>query len=916
MGLSAWRSLAGFGATVACVIALAGVCTATASAAAEVKAFELDRSTAQAGGHPNIHMKLEFNTKEQEIGEALEDPTKTFNECYCTDPKQFTVHFPTGFIGNPHAVPKCTLAQLGLKKCPPDSQVGIASALFGQQFVYNMEPRPGEPGLLASQLPFLGSPIFNIIRARTDSDYGLDVTTPDIFHLLGLRQLQLWIWGVPTDPANDKYRAPLGLEAGCFVSYPEPCYSTPTPATAPPAPYLQNPTSCEGALTASVDAIYYDRETAHGETSWAATTGCDLLQFSPAMVAQPTTHEADTPSGMDLILRVPQTQSPTVPSPSEVRSLKVTLPKGFAINPNAADGKTACSDSVSAVGTLEAANCPQTSKIGTLTINSSALPGPISGAMYLGEPKPGDRYRVLLAADGYETHVKLVGSAHLDPESGQITVRFDELPQTPLQEFDLHIFGAERGLLATPERCGEYTVESEFVPWAAELGAQITPSSFTINSGPDGTPCPAASRPLDPKLTGGSPDNTAGSFSPFAVKIDRRDGDQTMAAVKVITPPGFLASLKGIPYCPEQAIRKLSDPSYAGRTEQSSPACPAASQVGVATTGTGAGSRPLYTSGRVYFAGPYRGAPLSLVVVIPAVSGPYDLGNVAVRVATFVDPATAQVTTVSDPLPRILDGIPLRLRTVLVNLNRPDFTLNPTNCSPFSIDATLFGDEGAQAGMQAFYEVANCGVLPFGPALSLSLTGGVKRRGHPAIHAVLTAHPGESNVHSIQVTLPRGELLDNSHLGSVCTNVEFASGSCPASSLIGQAELVTPLLDSPLRGSVYLRASTHKLPDLVMDLRGQIPIELAGRVDAVEGGRLRTSFETVPDAPFSKFVLNLQGGSKGLVQNSESLCGRVTSAKTEIVGQSGTELATKTRLKAACTARARHKSKHRARKAG
>jgi hypothetical protein len=904
------RTLLAIGLLIGSLLAMAAIGTSSASAKAELLGFEVDRSSAQAGGHPNIHAKLVFRTKNKEIQEAQEDPKKTFDECYCVDPKQFTIHLPTGFIGNPHAVPKCTLAQLGLYRCPPDAQVGLTSALFGQQLLYNMEPRPGEPGLLASQIPLLGTPVFTILRSRTDSDYGLDATTPDIFHLLGLEQLELWLWGVPTEQANDKYRAPTGelFQKGCFKTYPEPCFESPVEATAPPAPYLQNPTSCQGPISSSLDAIYYNHETVHGDDTWGGTTGCDLLAFNPALIAQPTTHAADTPSGLDVIARVPQQQSPTVPSASELKELVVTLPEGVSINPNAADGKAACTDAESAIGTLEAATCPQSSKVGLLTIDSSALPAPIEGALYLGEPKPGERYRLILAADGFETHVKLAGTVELDAASGRVVTRFEDLPQSPLQEFDLHIFGAERGLLAMPERCGTYTVGSEFVPWSG-IAPVISSDSFTVAEGPNGSDCPGQTRPLDPKLVAGSPDNTAGAFSPLALRIDRPDGDQNLAGVRIVTPPGFLASLRGVEYCPEQAIDQLRDPGYTGLSELASNACPAASRVGDAMTSSGAGSRPVTTPGAVYLAGPYKGAPVSLVVVIPAVSGPYDLGNVAVRVATNVDPDTAQITATSDPLPQILDGVPLRVRSIFVNLERPGFALNPTNCRPSSIDATLFGDEGGSATASAFYQVANCAVMAFGPQLSLSLRGSTKRRSHPAIHAVLQTQPGESNLAATTVSMPKTLILDNARIGNVCTRAQFAADACPADSVLGSATADTPLLDQPISGPVFLRSSDSGLPDLVADLRGQIDIELVAHISSTKAGGLRTRFSDIPDAPVSRFVIDLQGGSRGLLSSSENLCRGLGRAFVSIWGQNGMRTRGRSRLRTPCASAARRSRK-------
>jgi hypothetical protein len=335
----------------------------------------------------------------------------------------------------------------------------------------------------------------------------------------------------------------------------------------------------------------------------------------------------------------------------------------------------------------------------------------------------------------------------------------------------------------------------------------------------------------------------------------------------VRTPPGFSAKLAGTPYCPDSALASLADPAYSGITEQLAPLCPPASQIGTVTTVSGVGSRPLYSPGKVFLAGPYRGSPLSLAVVVPAVSGPYDLGNVVVRNAVDVDPRTARVTTTSDSLPSIVEGIPLRLRSVLVTLDKPDFALNPTNCDAAAVDARIIGSEGAVADRATRFQVANCASLPYGPRLSMKLTGGVRRRGHPAIHTTLTTQPGEANSRSVIVTLPKGELLDNAHIANICTRPQFAQDQCPAASVLGTAEAITPLLERPLSGTAYLRSSPeHNLPDIAIDLEGQIDLELVGRVDSFSN-RLRATFADVPDAPISSFSLNLLGGSKGLVQN-------------------------------------------------
>ncbi len=669
---------------------------------------------------------------------------------------------------------------------------------------------------------------------------------------------------------------------------------------APTIPFLQNPTTCGESLTASVDVLSYDGDTTHAETAWPATTGCEQLAFNPALTAQPTTTQADTPTGLDVNLRAPQTLSEKVPSASELKGTTVTLPEGFSINPNAADGKTSCSDDQANFGTTLPAECPEISKIGSLEIDSSALPAELPGAIYIGEPQPGNKYRIFITGDGFGTHIKLPGSIHLDPNTGRMVISFENLPQTPLEGFNFHFFGSDRGLLATPTHCGSYEVKAEFEPWDNALSNQSSLSSFTIDSGPNGTPCPGAVRPFNPTLIAGNSDNTAGVYSNLLLRANRVDGDQNMVHINTVTPPGFSAKIAGIPYCPESAIQLLQSPGYSGNQELAHPACPASSQVGTMFSGTGAGTHPLNNPGEIYLAGPYKGAPLSLMFVVPAVSGPYDLGVVAVRSKILVDPETAQITTQSDRIPEILDGIPLRIRYLHFDFNRSNFTLNPTNCDPFQVEGQLVGNQGTVAEPMALYQVANCADLKFAPKLNLKLKGSTKRRGHPALQATVNAKPGEANIARTQVSMPKTLLLDQGHIGTVCTRVQFSSHSCPADSVYGEAMLETPLLAKPLSGPVYLRSSTTKLPDLVADLQGQIEIALVGKIDTAKGGGLRATFSKVPDAPVSKFVLNMQGGKKGLLVNSENLCKQTQKASVQLGGQNGSSSNSKKKLQTAC----------------
>jgi hypothetical protein len=870
-----------------------------AEAQMEVTEFNTQVSTSQAGGHPDVSYKTVWTMRADS-----DDP------CNCEDVKIIDTHFPTGFIGSPNAIPRCELAEFATNTCPIDAQVGVLDLQgFVRVPIFNMEPHPGEPGLVGFNVPLARTPAFVVLHGRTGSDYGLDATSGPIYHLLPFNELTIHLWGVPGLSTHDVNRfPPESFEGIQCEPYPGGCFP-PVSTGITPAPYLQNPTTCGVPLSASVDVIYYQGTVASATSPWPATTGCDYLSFDPSLTAQPTTKESDTASGLDIDLNVPQPQSASAPSPSQIKEVTLTLPKGFSLVPNGANGKTACADEDLLFESENEAQCPEFAKIGTTTIDSSALPGPIYGGAYIGQPLPGQTFRLFVTADGYATHVKLKGTIELDPATGRIVTSFPNLPQSPIQGFDLHFFGSERGIFGTPTKCGSYPVEAEFVPWNSALPNQTSTSFFNVDTGPGGAPCPGATRPFAPQVKAGSVDNTAGAYSPFTLELSRQDGDQNLTGLTVTAPPGFLASLRGVEYCPEAALAKYSDPTYKGLSELAQPACQASSRVGSVSVAVGPGTRPVYVDGKVFLAGPYKGMPLSLVVALPAVSGPYDLGNVPIRVAVNLDPITGQVTTVSDPFPQILEGVPLRTRYAQIRFDRPDFTLNPTNCDPFAVESVLSGDEGGISSPSSHFQVANCAGLDFAPKLSMRLTGGLNQRGHPAIHAYVKAAPGEANIKRVSVTLPKGELLDNEHIDSICTRVQFAADECPAGSRLGSASATTPLLDQPLSGNVYLRTNPNaKLPDLVLDLRGQVDIELSARIDAVNG-RLRTSFESVPDAPVSSVELHLAGGSKGLLINSESLCVKRKRATARMIGQNGARHELRPKLKVSCNSAQRRKAR-------
>jgi hypothetical protein len=370
-------------------------------------------------------------------------------------------------------------------------------------------------------------------------------------------------------------------------------------------------------------------------------------------------------------------------------------------------------------------------------------------------------------------------------------------------------------------------------------------------------------------------------------------------------------------YCPEQAISAAA--ANSGVAEAASPSCPPESLVGSAAITLGSGPEPLrIESGKAFLAGPYRGAPLSLVVITPATAGPFDLGTVVVRVALYLDPKTAQVTTSTDPIPHVYGGALLDIRSVSVKIDRPQFTLNPTNCSAFNFEGTLHGGGANPADPASFssvsatspFQVSGCEKLGFKPTLYLRTFGGLTRPKKPKLRAILVARPGDANISRAQVTLPKALILEQANIGQVCTRVQFAAHECPAGSVYGFAEATTPLLDGPLKGPVYLRSNPeHELPDLVAALHGQVDVELSGVTDTTKNGRLRNTFEMVPDVPVSTFTLTVRGGKRGLLVSTRNLCRHKLFSRVEFNGQNGARmLKKKLRVRTSCK---KHKHRHR-----
>ncbi|HWT89836.1 MAG TPA: hypothetical protein VN179_01850, partial [Solirubrobacterales bacterium] len=455
--------------------------------------------------------------------------------------------------------------------------------------------------------------------------------------------------------------------------------------------------------------------------------------------------------------------------------------------------------------------------------------------------------------------------------------------------------------LVTPPTCGPKSAEAVLYPWSGGDPILAT-STFEIFSGPGGSPCPSGAPPFTPDLSAGTQDAQAGSYSPFTMRLTRADGEQPITRLDSILPPGLVGKIAGVGRCSDQQIAEAR--SKAGKAELASPSCPASSRIGAVEAGAGVGSVLTYVEGSLYLAGPYQGAPLSIVAITPAVTGPFDLGTVVIREALNLNPDTAQVevkgTGAEGAIPQILQGVPLHLRDLRIEIDRPQFTLNATSCEPKEIRAGLFGTSTIASPTQR-YQASNCGALRYRPKLNLKLLGATKRGRFPAVRSTLIPRAGDANSARAVVTLPPSQQIENAHINNPCTRVQFAAEACPKKSILGRAKAWTPLLDEPLEGNVYFRSNggERELPDLVADLRGQFRIVLVGFIDT-KGRRIRTTFANIPDAPVSRFQLNLAGGRRGLLVNNRDICRGKQRAKLALTAQNGRKHVTRPVIKTSC----------------
>jgi hypothetical protein len=914
----------------------------------------------QAGSHPfqqTTTITLNQTLSSQNFG-VTPAPAKDLN-----------FKWPAGLIGNPTPFPRCPLARflaseamLDKTGCPADTAVGVAKVVISTTLfevgvfvvpLFNLEPAVGEPARLGFKPG--GVPVYIDASIRGGEDYGVTVSVHNVSEEVDFLSSEVTVWGVPGDPRHASWRGNSCLEANSSSAKPPEVPCTLLEEQHPP-PFLSLPTSCTGSSQSSMDVSSWTQPGMFVEPrepfAMPALDGCNRLPFESALKLTPDGMAASTPTGLNVDTHVAQEEAlnPTGLAPSDVRSITVALPEGVAINPAGGDGLQACSESqvgftgfqeylpgtrtptftprlpgsvdALAAGETEPLRpgvnfCQDASKIATAKIRTPLLPNAIEGAVYLATPAPNGEGGMnpfnalvamyIVAEDPVSgVLVKLPGQVALDPVTGRLVATFEDTPQAPFEDAELHFFGGDRAPLATPARCGSYTATATFAPWSGNEPSQLSSNPFEVLSGPDGGGCPEGGLPFAPTLTAGTTSIQAGGFSPFTMTMSREDGQQNLQGITLKMPPGLSGVLTGVKLC--------------GEAEANAGTCGAESLIGETVVSVGLGGDPYSVKGgKVYITGPYKGAPFGLSIVNPAVAGPFNLGEVVVRAKLEVNEETAAITVVTDTegpyeIPTILDGIPLQIKHVNVTINRPGFIFNPSNCTPLAVTGSLQSTEGATDQLSVPFQVTNCAVLAFKPKLTAATTGKTSRANGASFNVKLgyPAGPYDANIARVKVELPKALPSRLTTLQKACTAAVFDANpaACPPASIVGHATATTPEIPVPLSGPAYFVShGGEAFPSLIIVLQGYgVTVHLVGSTFIDKAGITSSTFKTVPDAPVGTFELTLPQGPYSALAATGNFCKEKLAMPTEFVGQNGALIKTTTKI--AVTGCAKHKAKH------
>ena len=871
-------------------------------------------STTQAGAHPDITTSIAFNTLNGTGSLA-------------GDPKDLITEEPSGFAGDLVDTPTCPPAVFNQLECPVDTQIGVVTVILAQaegqqqtlaEAVYNLPPNPGEVAKFGFVI--LGNAYIQGNVSVRPGDYGLTVA----FHntnenVVELDYVSLTVWGVPAATSHNPWRwnglFPGGEGAGFGAS-----------SQSPPAPYFTNPTSCEGEGT-QLEAVFRATSWEHPNESesppptgmkFGPIVGCDSLSFPATFTAVPTTTHASAATGLDVNLDVKQTyENAEGLATSTLKKAVVTLPEGITVNPSAGTGLGACTQAAfeeEELAISEAHGCPNDSTLGSVEVVTPALKEKGVGTVFLAEPAPlGEAGKnpfnslialyVVVRFPERGVVAKLAGEVAPNPVTGRLTTTFEGvhwvhgpsvagLPPVPFSAFVFKFIQGPTSPLVSPPACGSYQVSTGLTPWAEPgnvLGVLAPP--FSITQGfEEGSPCPTGGvPPFAPGITAGTENPNAGAYGPLELRITRNDGEQEITGFSSQLPPGLTANLTGVPFCSETDIALAR--AKTGAEEEANPACPAASEIGHTLVGAGVGSVLAYAPGKVYMAGPFEGAPFSIAAITSADVGPFDLGTVVVHLPLYINPVTAAVSIpagAANQIPHIIKGIVVHVRDIRVYINKPNYTLNPTNCDPQTLSATVDGGgadptspaDSDPVTVNAPFRVTACQALQFKPAFKVTTSGKTSKADGASLTAKLTYPTGalgqDANIKEVKVDLPKQLPSRLTTLQKACTAAQFNANpaGCPAASVIGQAKAITPILPVPLEGPAYFVShGGEAFPDLEIVLQGYgVKIVLTGNTFISKAGITSSTFKTVPDQPVTSFEITLPEGKYSALAANGNLC--------------------------------------------
>jgi hypothetical protein len=917
--------------------------------------FSFVPTSLQAGAHADWVTSFDF---------AHEANGTTYN-----DARNVAVDVPGGFDASNTAVPTCTQEQLlvpdvvdtsnaGVPSCPIASQIGLlsieltaANAGHPQELTVPLYYMEVTSSGVTAELGYMTSVFTGFLKIQVrPQDIGLTSTTIDIPPVAEVHNIKVTVWGVPAAGQHDAMRGGVcqgenGQSPTCINEF-----GAPQRARIPVKPFLSNPTSC-GTFEAKLAVDSWEEPFGENIAEWPKATsqvgpiaGCDRVPFEPSIEVQPSTRSAESPTGLEVSLLVPQAwENPITLATSYLKDTKVALPLGMTANPSLAAGLGSCSPEQYASETYSSPpgrGCPEESKIGSIEIETPLLNEKIDGAIYIatpydnvpafGDPEhPGGSLLALyVVAKDRERGVliKVAGKIEPDPVTGQLVTTFLDTPQQPFNRFTLKFRPGATAPLVSPPTCGTFATQASLTPWSAPEEPRLLSSSFQVTQGVHEGACPTGGiPPFKPQVISGTQNNAGGTYSPFYLRILREDGEQELIKFSTILPPGLTGNLTGIPFCSDTNIQAAK--MVSGGEEEEHPSCPLSSEIGHTIVEAGVGSVLAQNPGKIYLAGPYHGAPLSIVSITSAKVGPFDLGTVVIRFALDINPITAQVEVSgaqSDPIPHIIKGIVVHVRNIRVYMDRHDFTLNPTDCQQLGITDVIVGSGSNYANpanqnivnVDTPFEAADCASLGFKPVFKASASGKTSRTKGASLSVKLTVSGAlgtQSNIRSVKVALPKQLPSRLTTLQKACPDNTFNNNpaACPADSKVGTAKATTPILPVPLEGPAYFVShGGAKFPELIIVLQGYgFTIDLHGETFISKTGITSSTFRTIPDQPVTSFELTLPQGPDSALAAPGNLCAGKLKMPTAFTAQNGTVIHQTTPITVT------HCPKHKAKKA-